>query len=174
VVLVAALGAALLACGGDDICLNCPNGSPTPGQSSVTVSGNIASSNPFTNPASILVLICLGLDPEQGPESCPDSFLTQPAVDGTFSRSNVDPGALSVFFWVDENDAGTIEPDDPIARLSDPEGLLDDVAAGRTVSIGNARIDFLAGVATASISVTQTPTPTPTAPTATPTPSGTP
>ncbi|MEW6273290.1 MAG: hypothetical protein AB1689_28765 [Thermodesulfobacteriota bacterium] len=171
--LAVAFAAGLLACGGDDICLNCPNGTPT-ATPTVTVTGNIASSSPFTNPNQINVLICVGLEPGQDPASCPTSFLTVPSVEGTFSRTNVDPGALDVFFWVDENGSGMIEPDDPIAQLADPEGALDDVPSGRTVGIGNTRIQFLDGTATASISVTVTPTPTPSAAAATPTPTQTP
>jgi len=170
--LVVLLTAGLLACGGDDICLNCPNGTPSPGTQSVTVSGNIASSNPFTSPPAINVVICLGLN-EEGLEGCPTTFFTVPNNDGTFSRSNVEAGALSIFFWVDQNQNGMIEPDDLIAQLSDPEGLLDDVGAGRTVNVGNARILFLEGTATASITVTTTPTPTP-SPGASPTPTRTP
>lgn len=166
-----ALVAGLLACGGEDICLNCPDGPPTPSPM-VTVTGNITSSNPFTNPAQINVLICVGLEPGQDPSSCPASFLTIPSIEGTFSRTNVDPGKVDVFFWVDVNQNGTIEPDDPIAQLLDPEGQLAEVPAGRTVGIANARIQFLDNTATATISVTATPTPTPSS--AGPTPSGVP
>jgi len=172
--LVTLFAGALVACGGDDICLNCPSGTPTPGSSGVTVTGNIASSSPFTSPSSINVVICLGLDPTQGVQNCPDTFLTVPNVEGSFTRSNVDSGALSVFFWVDEDDNGMIDPDDPLAQLSDPEGQLDDVAAGQTATLGNVRIQFLDGTASATITVGQTPTPTPSAaqPIPTPTSSG--
>ncbi len=171
--IVAALLAALLGCGGEDICLNCPDGTPTPTASAVVMTGNIASSTPFTTPPNINVVICLGFDPVQGVENCPRTFLTVPNVEGTFTRNNVSPGALTVFFWVDVNQNGMIDPDDPLAQLADPEGQLSDVAAGQTATLADVRIAFLEGRATASISVTQTATPTP-APTSTgaqPTPS---
>jgi len=173
VALVATLVAALAACGGDDICLNCPSGTPTPGSSGVTVTGNIASSSPFTSPPNINVVICVGFDPDQGVQNCPDTFLTVPSVEGSFTRSSVDPGALTVFFWVDADDNGMIDPTDPLAQLADPEGQLSGVAAGQTATLGNVRIQFLDGSATATITVGQTPTPTPSAAQPTPTPTST-
>lgn len=169
--LAAALVAALLGCGGEDICLNCPSGTPTPGSSGVIVTGNIASSTPFTSPPNINVVICLDFDPEQGVANCPTTFLTVPNVEGTFSRSNVDPGRLTVFFWVDADDNGMIDPADPLAQLADPEGQLSDVRSGETATLANVRIAFLDDSATATITVGQTPTPTPAPTSAQPTPS---
>lgn len=162
--------APLSGCGGDDICLGCPDGTPTPGPSGVTVTGTIVSTSPLTSPSSINVLICVGLPAGGSPEDCDLSFLTTPSVEGTFTRNNVEEGSETIFFWVDENQNGTIEPDDPIAKLDDVEGQLENVRSGQTVTLSNVRILFLEGTASATITVSTTPTPTPTAPQATPTP----
>jgi hypothetical protein len=171
--LVALAAGGLLACGGDDICLQCPTGTPTPGESGVTVTGQIASVNPFTNPASINVVICVGLAEGQSVEDCPNTFLTTATTEGLFTRRNVQAGAESIFFWVDVDGNGMIDPADPLAQLVDTEGQLDDVQNGQTVTLSNVRIAFLENSATADITIGLTPTPTPSAaqPTATPIPS---
>jgi hypothetical protein len=172
--LVTLLLGGLLACGGDDICLQCPSGTPTPGQSGVIVTGSILNSvNPSTVPSAITVIVCVGLDPGQSVTECQNSFYATPNTDGDFTRNNVSAGSETIFFWVDADMNGTVDPDDPVSQLTDSQGLLEDVEAGQTVTIANARINFLADT-TAEISVTLTPTPTPTAPTATPTPTATP
>ncbi len=171
--MVAVLAAGLLACGGDDICLQCPDGTPTPGQSGAIVTGSIISStNPQTTPSAITVIVCVGLGAGQSVTNCPNSFYTNPSTEGDFTRRNVIAGAETIFFWVDADQNGTIDPDDPLAQLVDTEGVLDNVQSGQTVTVANARIDFLAETATAQISIGLTPTPTPTAfqPTPTPTP----
>jgi hypothetical protein len=170
--LVTLLLGGLLACGGDDICLQCPSGTPTPGVSGAIVTGQIASVNPFTNPASINVVICVGLEEGQSVEDCPNTFLTTANTQGEFTRNNVQAGAETIFFWVDVDQNGMIDPDDPLAQLVDTEGQLDDVQSAQTVTLANVRIQFLQNAATADISVGLTPTPTPSAvqPTPTPTP----
>lgn len=40
-------------------------------------------------------------------------------------------GAETIFFWVDANNDGTIDMDDPQATLIDTEGSLDDVRLAR-------------------------------------------
>lgn len=169
--LVAGLAAGLLACGGDDICLQCPDGTPTPGQSGAIVTGQIVNTNPFTNPASINVVICVGLDPNEGVENCPNTFITTANTQGDFTRNNVVAGSETVFFWVDADQNGMIDPDDPLAQLVDTQGALESVRSGQTVTLSSVRISFVDDTATATISVTNTPTPTPTAFQPTPTPS---
>lgn len=171
--LVTLLAGAIVACGGEDICLQCPDGTPTPGQSGAIVTGNIVSSNPSTNPSAMTVIVCVGLDAGGDPSNCPNSFFTTPSTDGTFTRRNVTAGAETIFFWVDADQNGTIDPDDPLARLIDNEGILEDVQSGQTVTIASARINFVGQTATADISIGLTPTPTPTAVQVTPTPSAT-
>lgn len=163
----------LLACGGDDICLQCPEGTPTPGQSGAIVTGNIVSTNPQTNPSSITVIVCVGLETGQSITNCPNSFYTTANTEGDFTRKNVIAGAETIFFWVDANQDGTIDEDDPQATLIDTEGELEDIQSGQTVTVANTRIDFVNQTATATITVGLTPTPTPTAVTATPTPQAT-
>lgn len=167
------VAAVVSACGGGDICLQCPDGTPTPGQSGAIVTGNIVSTNPQTSPASITVIVCVGLEPNQSITSCPNSFYTTATSEGDFTRRNVIAGAETIFFWVDANNDGTIDMDDPQATLIDTEGSLDDIRSGQTVTIANTRIDFVNQTATATITVGLTPTPTPTAVTTTPTPANT-
>ena len=165
------LAGGLLACGGDDICLQCPEGTPTPGSSGVTVTGTIVSSNPTTVPSSITVIVCVGLEQNQSVTECPNSFYATVATDGTFTRKNVIAGAETIFFWVDSDGNGMIDPGgDLFAQLIDGTGELDLVENGQTVTLSNIRIAFLQNTATADITVGTTPTPTPTAVTATPTP----
>ena len=170
--LVAAVASA---CGGDDICLQCPDGSPTPVSSGVTVTGSIVSSNPQTVPSTIMVLVCVGLQQGQSPNDCPNSFYADVATDGSFTRKNIKDGAETIFFWVDGDNSGMINPDggDLIAQLQDGTGELDRVQNGQTVTLSDIRIAFLNNTATATITVGQTPTPTPTAVTTTPTPRNT-
>jgi hypothetical protein len=172
--LVTLLLGGLLACGGDDICLQCPSGTPTPGVSGAIVTGQIASVDPFTNPSTINVVICVGLDSDQGVEDCPNQFLTTANTQGEFTRNNIQTGSQTIFFWVDTDQTGTITPDDPLAELVDTQGQLADIQAGQTVTLSSVRIDFVGQTATADITVGLTPTPTPTAPQATPTPTQTP
>lgn len=171
--LVTVLAGGLLACGGDDICLQCPDGTPTPGSSGVTVTGSIVSSNPTTNPSNITVIVCVGLEQGQSVTDCPTSYYADANTDGSFTRRNVKEGAETVFFWVDSDLNGMIDPEDLLAQLTDSEGVLDRVQNGQTVTLSDVRILFLQNSATADITVGLTPTPTPTAVTATPTPART-
>lgn len=163
----------LLGCGGDDICLQCPQGTPTPGQSGAIVTGQIVSTNPFVSPSSINVVICVGLQEGQSVENCPNTFITTATTEGTFRRTNVQAGGETVFFWVDSDGNGMIDPDDLLAQLVETQGALDDVRSGQTVTLSSARIAFLENTATADITVANTPTPTPSAVQPTPTPSST-
>jgi len=171
--LVMLLAVGLLACGGDDICLQCPDGTPTPGSSGVNVTGTIVSSNPTTNPSAITVIVCVGLAQGQSVADCPNSFYATVATDGTFTRRNVKEGAETIFFWVDSDTNGMIDPEDLLAQLTDGQGVLDRVQNGQTVTLSDIRILFLQNSATADITIGTTPTPTPTAATATPTPART-
>jgi hypothetical protein len=170
--IVAAFAALLAACGGGDICLNCPSGSPTP-TTQVSLAGNISRLSLFLPFDDVTVIVCLDLPPDQPATACTRFFLAAVAEDGTFSRTSIDPGSETIFFWVDQNNVGTIDPDDPIARLLDPEFELVDVTSGLTVNVVNAVVDFTDQTATADISVTTTSTATPT-PTPSPTPTPTP
>jgi hypothetical protein len=163
------LAATLAACGGSDICLQCPSGSPTP-NTAVTVTGTIASTTPFQNPSTITVIICLNLASGGTVQDCNQSFLTDVNTQGAFTRNNVSPGPETIFFWVDVNGDGTVDPGDPLAELVDSKGLLSNLQDGQTVTIANTNINFTTSTATADISVGLTPTPTPTAVSATPTP----
>ncbi len=169
------VAAVVSACGGGDICLQCPDGSPTPGTSGVTITGTIVSSNPATAPSSITAIVCVGLEQGQSVTDCPNSFYADVNTDGTFTRRNVKDGAETIFFWVDSDGSGMINPDggDLIAQLQDGEGILDRVQNGQTVTLSDVRIAFLSNTATANITIGQTPTPTPTAVTTTPTPQNT-
>lgn len=169
--LVAAVASA---CGGGDICLQCPDGTPTPGSSGVIVTGTIVSSNPTTAPSSITAIVCVGLEQGQSVTNCPNTFYADVNTDGTFTRKNVKDGAETIFFWVDSNMNGMPDTDgDLIAQLQDSTGELDRVENGQTVTLSDVRIAFLNNTATASITIGLTPTPTPTAVTATPTPGNT-
>ena len=159
----------MLACGGPDICLQCPTGTPTP-TSAVTVTGTIVNTTPFQNPATINVIICLNLPSGGTVQDCNQSFLTDVNTQGQFTRNSVSPGPETIFFWVDMNGDGMIDTNDPIAQLTDSQGLLGDVQAGQTVTIANANINFTTETATATITVSLTPTPTPSPFTPTPTP----
>ena len=170
--LVILLTGAMLACGGDDICLQCPTGTPTPGQTGAIVTGQIANIAPFQNPSNVTVVICVDLEQGQSIVDCPNSFLTEVNTQGLFTRTNVKAGAETIFFWVETDDDG-IDEDDLIAQLQDPQGRLEAVQTGQTVTLANVRIDFNAQTATADITVGNTPTPTPSAVQATPTPSPT-
>lgn len=167
------VAAVVSACGGGDICLQCPDGTPTPGSSGVTVTGTIVSSNPTTAPSSITTIVCVGLEQGQSVTDCPNSFYADVNTDGTFTRRNVKDGAETIFFWVDTDMNGMIDPDDMLAQLQDSEGTLDRVQNGQTVTLSDIRIAFLNNTATANITIGLTPTPTPTAVTATPTPANT-
>ncbi len=171
--LVMLLAGVLASCGGDDICLQCPSGTPTPGQSGAIVTGTIVSSNPTTAPSAITAIVCVGLEQGQSVTNCPNSFYADVNTDGTFTRKNVIAGAETIFFWVDSDMNGMIDPDDLLAQLTDSQGDLDRVGNGQTVTLANVRIAFLQNSATAEITVGATPTPVPTAVTATPTPANT-
>ncbi len=141
------------------------------------VTGNISRLSTFNPFSDVTVIVCVDLQEGQSVADCQKIFLTDAFSDGTFSRSGVDPGSEAIFFWIDENDDGTIDPDDPIARLQDPERLLDLVEAGFTVSVANAVVNFTTEEALATITVSASPTPTPTpsgSPTPTPKPTRTP
>jgi hypothetical protein len=139
----------------------------------VIVNGTIVSSNPTTAPSSITAIVCVGLEQGQSVTDCPNSFYADVNTDGTFTRKNVKEGAETIFFWVDSDGNGMIDPDDLLAQLSDSEGDLDRVQNGQTVTLSDIRILFLQDTATATITIGLTPTPTPTAVTATPTPANT-
>ena len=171
--LLVLLSAVVAACGGGDICLQCPDGTPTPVSSGVTVTGAIVSSNPTTAPSSITAIVCVGLEQGQSVTNCPNSFYADVNTDGTFTRRNVIDGGETIFFWVDSDMNGMIDPDDLLAQLIDSQGELDRVQNGQTVTLSNIRIAFLDNSATATITIGLTPTPTPTAVTATPTPANT-
>jgi hypothetical protein len=163
------LAVTLASCGGSDICLQCPTGTPT-STPTVTVTGNIANTTPFQNPSTINVIICLNPPASGSVENCGQTFLTDVNTQGQFTRTNVSPGPLAIFFWVDVNNDGMVDPGDPIAQLTDSQGLLDNVQAGQTATIANANINFNTNTATASITISVTPTPVPTAGSPTPTP----
>ena len=165
--------AMLAACGGDDICLQCPSGTPTPGQSGAIVTGTIVSIVPPQTPANVTVVICVDLPAGGTADDCAQSFFTDVTTQGNFVRNNVKTGSETIFFWVDANNDGTIDPGDPLAELSDPQGELGDVQAGQTVTLANVTISFNDDTASADITVGLTPTPTPTAVQATPTPRST-
>ena len=167
------LAALMIACGGPDLCFNCPSGTPT-ATPSIVVTGSIATTNPLVNPTLINVVVCVDLPPGTSVADCTTSFFIAVNSAGNFTRNNVDAGAETVLFWVDQNGDGMIDPGDPQALLQDPEGQLDNVRLGQTVTIASARVDFTQNTATATISVGQTPTPAPTVPVATPTPTRTP
>ena len=168
------LAATLMAsCGGGDICLQCPSGTPTPGPAAAIVTGTITSINPAQTPANVTVVICVDLPAGGTANDCTQSFFTDVTTQGDFVRNNVKAGSETIFFWVDANNDGTIDPGDPLAVLTDSQGKLDLVQAGQTVTLANVSITFPAdsvGTATADITVANTPTPTPTAFSPTPTP----
>ena len=168
--LLALLAGTVLGCGGSDICLQCPTGTPTPGQSGVIVTGTIVSIIPNQTPSNVTVVICVDLPAGGTADNCTPSFFTSVSTQGTFSRNNVTSGSETIFFWVDSNDDGTIDPEDPLAQLIDSESRLADVQAGQTVTLANVSISFNNDTATADITVGLTPTPTPSAVQATPTP----
>jgi hypothetical protein len=168
---------------GKDICFGCsPNSSPTPGSDSVTVMGNLKSLGSSAAPfGSVLITVCVGLDPSEPFNQCTNPATTQANNDGTFERSDIDPGSERIAFWIDANVDGQIDSGDPFAELQDPRSELRNVLRGQIVTVADALVDFDAGTATADISV-NTPTPTPTstatpaatAATPTPLPTGTP
>jgi hypothetical protein len=160
----ALLAGAMAACGGDDICLadSCdPDASPTPAYT-VSVTGNVSRFTTFvSDPTTVTVIVCIGLAEGDDATSCPKSFLAQVTSSFTFARSGIEPGSETIFFWVDENQNGEIDPGDPLAQLSDPARALVGVGSGEQVSVTNAVVDFPVQVATATISVGRAPTPTP-------------
>lgn len=168
--LLGLLAATLVACGGPDICLQCPTGTPTPGQSGAIVTGNVATINPNQTPTNVTVVICVDLPAGGTAQDCTQSFFTDVTTQGQFTRNNVKPGSETIFFWVDANNDGIIDPGDPLAQLTDTQGRLGDVQAGQTVTLADVAIAFTDNTATATISVGTTPTPTPSAFQATPTP----
>lgn len=175
--LATAIAFLLGSCGGGPICLNCTPGTPTP-VASVTVTGNVLRFAPFVNPSvtTVTVIVCVNLGAGQDVSQCPEIFLAD--VDGTsltFTRPGVAGGPETIFFWIDQNNDGMVNPTDPISQLQDPNNLLADVQVGMTVTVGNAVVDFTTKMSTATISVTTTPTATPTpsgSPTPTPTVTG--
>ncbi len=168
-VLGVAAAALLVACGGDDICLNCnPDSTPTPGPTtSVTLEGDILRLSTLDPLSSVVIVTCV--DPAAGVPlaDCSDAFTTQADNEGNFTRSRITAGALALFFWIDRNEDGQVDPGDPYAVLQDPESRLADVTGGETVDIQAAQVDFATQTAVATIVLSRTPTPTP-VPTATP------
>jgi hypothetical protein len=177
----AAMVAWLAACGGKDLCLNCPSGTPTPpGQNTVTVTGNIFSSSPPA-PGSVMELICVGLSRSVTIGQCGQAsaggtlFLVNNDASGNFTRTGVTAGSERIGFWFDQNNNGNIDPGE-VVELTDSSGQLGNVAGGSTVTIADASVTFPNatlpnGSATATITVTAgTPTPQPTE---TPAPSNT-
>ncbi len=160
----ALVAAAIAACGGDDICLsgNCdPDTSPTPSYT-VSVSGNVSRFTTLvSDPTTVTVIVCVGLPEGDDASACPKSFLAQVTSSFTFARSGVEPGSETIFFWIDEDQNGQIDPGDPLARLSDPNRKLVGVGSGEQVSVTNAVVDFPIQTATATITVGRAPTPTP-------------
>lgn len=172
---LALAGAALLAlgawaCGGEDICLSCdPDATPTP-TAAISVSGNVSRFTTFvSDPTTVTVIVCLDLESGQQVENCPKIYLTGVDEDFSFGRTGIEPGPETVFFWIDQNMNGTIEPTDPQARLSDPRDQLLAVGAGAQVTLANAVVDFNSQTASATISVNARPSGTP-APSRTPAP----
>ena len=170
----------LAACGGKDLCLNCPGGTPTPpGQNTVTVEGNVFSSTPPA-PGTVMELVCVGLSRSFTVDQCGQAsaggtlYIINNDTSGNFSRTGVMAGAERIAFWWDQNNDGMIDPSE-IVELVDTSGQLGSVAGGDTVSIANAAVTFPNatlpnGSASATITVTSgTPTPQPT-PTETPGP----
>jgi len=169
--LAAALAGLLASCGGGDICLNCTPGTPTP-TILVSLTGNISRLSILVPFDEVNVIVCLDLGPDQPASDCNRFFLAPVNSNGSFSRSSIEPGGETIFFWIDQNGDGMIDPGDQIARLLDPDGELADVTNGETVNVVNSIVDFTAQTATAQIFITTTPTPTPT-PVTTPTPAPT-
>ncbi|MBU6281970.1 hypothetical protein KGQ64_06985 [bacterium] len=160
----ALIALAIAACGGDDICLSgsCdPDTSPTPSYT-VSVTGNVSRFTTLvSDPTTVTVIVCVGLAEGADASACPKSFLAQLTSNFTFARSGIEPGSEAIFFWIDEDQNGEIDPGDPLARLSDPNGRLRAVGSGEQVSVTNAVVDFPVQVATATITVGRSPTPTP-------------
>ncbi len=153
----------LVACGGDDICLNCdPDSTPTPGPTtSIKLEGDILRLSTLDPLGSVVVVTCV--DPQAGVPlaDCTDAFTTLADNEGHFSRTRISVGALGLFFWIDRNEDGRVDPTDPYAVLQDPEGKLSDVTGGETVAIEAAQVDFTTQTAIATIVLSRTPTPTP-------------
>ena len=161
---------AIWACGGDNICLSgsCePSGSPTPAYT-VSVSGNVSRFTTFvSDPTTVDVVVCIGLPAGGDIAACPKIFVAALTSTFTVSRTGVEPGSETIFFWIDSNQDGQVSPDDPIARLADPTDKLIDVSSGEQVSVTNSVVDFNTESATATITVGKGASPTP-APSPTP------
>lgn len=146
------LALALIACGEDNICLNCgavPE--PTPGpRDVVSVEGNIRNWDTQDDLTRIKVIGCIDLAPDAPPEAftnCPNTGNGFPDSSGNFAFEfrNEAEGTLQIAFWVcrrEPEDCGRIEPTDDFARLEDPDGTLSDVDTGETAEISNVSISF--------------------------------
>src|SRR5262249_5299433 len=132
--LAAALAVLLASCGGGDICLNCTPGGPTP-STLVSITGNISQLSILVPFDQVSVIICLDLPPDKGASDCTHFFLAPVSETGAFARSSIQPGSETIFFWIDQNGNGMVNPGDPIARLQDPDGELVDVSTGQTVNV---------------------------------------
>ena len=56
------------------------------------------------------VVICVDLPPGGTAENCTQSFFTDVTTQGDFVRINVKAGSETIFFWVDANHNGMIDP----------------------------------------------------------------
>lgn len=158
------------ACGGPDVCLYCdPDATPTP-TASVALTGNVSRFTTFvSDPTTVNVVVCVDLPAGGTIENCPKIYLTAVEENFAFARSGIEPGPETIFFWIDQNMNGSIEPTDPQARLSDPREQLVLVGPGASVTVANAVVDFTSQTASAAISVSARPSSTP-SPTSTPAP----
>jgi hypothetical protein len=159
----ALLSATFSACGGSNICLGCSPSPTASGASSVTLQGTVV----FTSIGTVQdlpVYICVDEQATNNPSTCNNPPRTTTDQSGDFLRTNITPGNLQIFFLNEPLDDSAL-----VAKLEDPQGLLDDVNAGYTVTVDNVEVDFNTNVATGDITLTKNPTPTP-APTSTPSP----
>jgi hypothetical protein len=162
----AVLSALFAACGGENICLGCGPSPTASGSTTVTIQGTVVSSD-IGEVGPFPVYICADDEVTDDPSTCQFQTTTN-SLTGAFTRSNVSPGSQQIFF---ANQSITQEGA-LVAKLQDPDGLLDEVEGGFTVTLDNVQIEFEDDVATADITVTENPTPTP-SPTGSPTPAPT-
>ena len=150
---VATLAASISACGGKDICLGCdPNAQPTAGpDNTVQVDGNIFQLSTPDPRDTITVIICVDLPADTRLEDCPDIFTTESDSQGSFSRTRISTGDLTLGFWVDRNEDGLIADPDVFARLDDPGADLAELDGGDEATITDIDIDFAAGTASAAL-----------------------
>jgi len=172
---IAMVSLACVGCGdGDDLCFSVcdPTPTPTPGpQDSVTVTGTGTELSTFDPVGDVVVIACVGLDPERTDPTdwndCDSQRNTSPDSTGDFEISRAAMGALRIGFWISRSSTsnGLIQEGDSFAELLEPAAELVELLAveeGETVTLADVFVDFAEGTATASsIDVGVTPTPTP-------------